>query len=60
MAGAGHAEQGAAVAAHDGDGVLKLFSLFGFECVEPVADLVDQAADAADLFLRGMASARAQ
>jgi hypothetical protein len=40
------------VAAHDGDGLLKVLSLFGFECVEAVADLVDQAADAADLLLR--------
>ena len=52
MAGAGHAEHGAAMAAHDGDRLLKLLSLFGFEFVEAVADLVDQAADPADLFLR--------
>ena len=42
----------AAVAADDGDGLLKVLSLFGFEFVQAVADLVDQAADAADLFCR--------
>jgi hypothetical protein len=35
-----------------GDGLLKLLSLSGFEFIEPAADLVDQTADAADLFLR--------
>ncbi|GFG66621.1 hypothetical protein MKUB_41110 [Mycobacterium kubicae] len=53
MAGARHAEHDAAVSAHDGDGLLKLLSLFGFEFAEPVSDLVDQAADAADFLLGG-------
>jgi hypothetical protein len=52
LAGARHAEHDASVAAHDGDCLLKLLSLFGFEFVETVADLVDQAANAADLFVR--------
>ena len=34
MAGAGHAERDAAVLACNGDGLLKLLSLFGFEFVE--------------------------
>ena len=41
------------MAAHEGDGLLKVLSCFGFECVEAVADLIDEAADAADLFLGG-------
>jgi hypothetical protein len=54
LAGAGYAEHDAAVATHDGDGLLKLLSPFGFgfEFVQAVADLVDQAAYAADLFDR--------
>ncbi|WP_432732281.1 hypothetical protein ABFA25_00295 [Mycobacterium lepromatosis] len=39
------------LAVHDGDGLLKLLSLFAFELAKLFSDLVDQTADAADLFV---------
>ena len=49
MADAGHAEQDAAVAAHDRDGLVEVLTLFEGEFVEADGDLFDQSFDAADL-----------
>ncbi|WP_237817204.1 hypothetical protein [Mycobacterium lepromatosis] len=50
-AGKGSATHNAVLAVHDGDGLLKLLSLFAFELAKLFSDLVDQTADAADLFV---------